>query len=87
MKRGRTQAERSTATRQSLVEAAIRQLMPQGYAGATVRNIARESGLSPGAVQYHFKSKEDIALAALTHLFEEVAQRLAAIDSRDIGDR
>ena len=85
MKRGRTQAERSTATRQSLVEAAIRRLIAEGYAGATVRNIARESGLSPGAVQYHFKSKEDIALAALTHLFEEVAQRLAAISSRDIS--
>ena len=81
MKRRRTQAERSTATRQALVEAAIRRLIAEGYAGATVRNIARESGVSPGAVQYHFKSKEDIAIAALTHLFEEVALRLAAISS------
>jgi AcrR family transcriptional regulator len=85
MKRGRTQAERSSATRQSLVEAAVRQLIAEGYAGATVRNIARESGVSSGALQYHFKSKEDIALAALTHLFEEVAQRLAVITSRDIS--
>lgn len=79
----RTQAERSSATRQSLVEAAVRRLIAHGYAGATVRNIARESGVSPGAVQYHFKSKEDIAIAALTHVFEEVASRLAAIDPRD----
>jgi AcrR family transcriptional regulator len=85
MKRGRTQSERSTATRQALVEAAVRLLVAHGYAGATVRTIARESGLSPGAVQYHFKCKEDIALAALTQLFEEVAQRLAAIDPGDIG--
>lgn len=83
MKRGRTQTERSTATRQALVEAAVRQLVAHGYAGATVRNIARDSGVSPGAVQYHFKSKEDVAIAALAHLFEAVAQRLAAIDPGD----
>jgi AcrR family transcriptional regulator len=79
----RTQTERSATTRQSLIEAAVRRLIGHGYAGATVRNIARECGVSPGAVQYHFKSKEDIAIAALTHVFEEVAIRLAAIDPRD----
>lgn len=79
----RTQLQRSTATRQALIEAAVRRLIAHGYAGATVRNIARESGVSPGAVQYHFKSKEDIAIAALTHVFEEVAHRLSAIDPRD----
>ena len=83
MKRTRTQAARSAATRQALIEAAVQRLISHGYAGATVRNIARESGVSPGAVQYHFKSKEDIAIAALTHVFEEVARRLAAIDPRD----
>lgn len=83
MKRTRTQAARSAATRQALIEAAVQRLIGHGYAGATVRHIARESGVSPGAVQYHFKSKEDIAIAALTHVFEEVARRLAAIDPRD----
>jgi AcrR family transcriptional regulator len=83
MKRTRTQAGRSAATRHALIEASVQRLISHGYAGATVRNIARESGVSPGAVQYHFKSKEDIAIAALTHVFEEVARRLAAIDPRD----
>jgi AcrR family transcriptional regulator len=80
VKQSRTQAQRSTATRQALVEAAVRRLTGHGYAGTTVRNIARDCGLSPGAVQYHFKSTEDMAIAALTHVFEEVALRLAAID-------
>ena len=89
MKRRRTQADRSAATRQALVEAAVRLLIAHGYAGATVRNIARESGVSPGAVQYHFKCKEDVAIAALTHLFEEAAQRLALASPRGaaIGER
>ncbi|MGH8430460.1 MAG: TetR/AcrR family transcriptional regulator [Solimonas sp.] len=85
MKRTRTQAERSSATRQALIEAAVRRLIAHGYAGATVRNIARECGVSPGAVQYHFKSKEDVAIAVLTHVFGEVAERLAAIDPRGIS--
>lgn len=83
MKPARTQAARSAATRQALIEAAVQRLIGHGYAGATVRNIARECGVSPGAVQYHFKSKEDIAIAALTHIFEEVSRRLAAIDPRE----
>jgi AcrR family transcriptional regulator len=83
MKRTMTQAARSAATRKALIEGAVQRLISHGYAGATVRNIARESGVSAGAVQYHFKSKEDIAIAALTHVFEEVAERLAAIDPRD----
>jgi AcrR family transcriptional regulator len=82
MKRGRTQAERSTATRQALVEAAIRQLIAHGYAGTTVRTIARQGGVSPGALQYHFKCKEDVAIAALAHLFEETARRLAVPEPR-----
>lgn len=85
MKRTRTQAERSSTTRQALIEAAVRLLIAHGYAGASVRNIAQECGVSPGAVQYHFKSKDDISIAVLTHVFDEVAERLAAIDPRSIS--
>lgn len=83
MRRRRTQAARSAATRRALVESAVRQLIAHGYAGASVRNIARDSGLSSGAVQYHFKGKEDVVIAALTHLFAEMAQHLAAPGPRD----
>lgn len=82
VKQIRSQAQRSADTRQGLVEAAVRRLISHGYAGTTVRHVAREAGVSAGAVQYHFKSKEDIAIAALTHVFTEVAERLAAIDPR-----
>lgn len=83
MKRRRAQATRSAATRQALVEAAIHQLIAQGFAGTTVRSIARESRVSPGAVQYHFMSKEDVVIAVLNHLFDEVVQRLAVIPAGD----
>lgn len=73
---------RRAATRRVLVEATVRRLIAHGYASTTIRTIAREGGLSTGAVQYHFKSKEDIGIAVLTHVFEEVAGRLAAIDPR-----
>ncbi|MGZ5903884.1 MAG: TetR/AcrR family transcriptional regulator [Reyranella sp.] len=83
MRRRRTQAARSAATRRALVESAVRLLIAHGYAGASVRNIARDSGHSSGAVQYHFKCKEDVVIAALTHLFAEMAQRLAGPGPRD----
>ena len=36
----------------------------RGYAEATVARVAAEAGLAPGLVYYHFKSKEDILVAA-----------------------
>jgi AcrR family transcriptional regulator len=76
--RRRTQAERSAATRQALVDSALRQLIAHGYAEVSVRSIARDSGLSSGAVQYHFRCKDDLVIAVLQHLFAEMAVQPAA---------
>jgi AcrR family transcriptional regulator len=85
MRRRRTQADRSAATRQALVDSARRQLIAQGYAGVSVRSIARDSGLSSGAVQYHFRCKEDLVIAALTDLFTEMALLPDAPGLRDMA--
>ena len=80
----RTQAERSAATREALTEGAVRALIAHGYAGTTVRVISAESGVSAGALQHHFPSKEALMIAALVHIFEEVARRLE--DVRQAGE-
>lgn len=77
----RTQAERSAVMRLRLLDAAVRVLIDRGYAGATVRAICAESGVSAGALQHHFASKEEIVLAALDHVFAEVVARLEALDA------
>jgi AcrR family transcriptional regulator len=85
MRRRRTQADRRAATRRALVDSARRQLIAHGYAGVSVRSIARDSGLSSGAVQYHFRCTEDLVIAALTQLFAEVALPPGAPGLRDMA--
>lgn len=81
----RTQSERRNATRDALIEATIRVLVAEGYAGTTVRTISAAGAVSPGALQHHFASKEALMMAALGRIFEEVAERLEALggDSAD----
>lgn len=66
MKRARrTQDERSTATREALVAAAIEVVAEVGYASATTSLIARRAKVSRGALQYHFASKADLTVAIM----------------------
>lgn len=64
----RTQAERSEATRRELVAATIRVIEERGLEGASSFEIAREAGLTPGAIQHHFESKRALVQQAATDL-------------------
>lgn len=66
------------ARRTGLIEATARVLARDGAAGASVRAIAAEAGVSPGLVTHHFASVD--ALVARTYLAvgERVAAALAA---------
>jgi AcrR family transcriptional regulator len=57
--------EKRAVTRASLLRAARKVFGRRGYYGATIEEIAIESGLSNGAVYYNFENKEDLFLALL----------------------
>lgn len=69
--------DRSRATRQRLLEAVVTCLATKGYEASTMSVIAAEAGISRGAVQHHYPTREDLVLAALRFIFEE---RKAAIE-------
>jgi TetR/AcrR family transcriptional regulator, transcriptional repressor of bet genes len=51
----------NTAERRGqIVDALCRVMAREGYASATVQAIARECGLAPGLVHYHFRDKREI---------------------------
>lgn len=58
---------RGRDTRGQIVDAALRLFSERGYARTTVRDIAREVGITDAAIYYHFASKRDLLKA----LFEE----------------
>jgi AcrR family transcriptional regulator len=71
--------DRSRATRRRLLETTVRCLAGHGWEVSTVAFIAAEAGISRGAVQHHFPTREALILAALEHMFEERAALLDAL--------
>lgn len=69
----------SRAERRAQIVNALHGLLPElGYDGASVARIAREAGLTPGLVHYHFSTKEEILLALVERLTAGLEARLDA---------
>jgi DNA-binding transcriptional regulator YbjK len=69
---------RGARTREALVDSAIELIVTEGVAAATQRRVATNAGLSLAAVTYHFRSADDLLVAA----FEETGRRVVADVSR-----
>ncbi|KAB2352159.1 TetR/AcrR family transcriptional regulator [Actinomadura rudentiformis] len=61
------QQDRSRATRQRLLEAAIDCLASVGWTGTTVAVVAKRAGVSRGAAQHHFRTREELVTAAVEY--------------------
>lgn len=68
--------------RQQLIDATIAALARKGYAALTVADVAKEAGLSPGIVIFHFTSKDELLAAALGFLAAEYRQNWEAAMGR-----
>lgn len=52
-------------TRQRLIDATVRLMLNQGFAGTSVDLICKEAGMTKGSFFHHFESKEAIGKAAI----------------------
>ncbi|MER7514981.1 TetR/AcrR family transcriptional regulator [Streptomyces sp. NPDC126499] len=75
--------DRSRATRQRLLEAAVACLAEHGWAGSTVAVVAERAGVSRGAAQHHFPTREDLFTAAVEYVAEERSQALRTLPTQD----
>ncbi|MER6615543.1 TetR/AcrR family transcriptional regulator [Streptomyces xantholiticus] len=75
--------DRSRVTRQRLLEAAVACLAEVGWAGSTVSVVAERAGVSRGAAQHHFPTREDLFTAAVEYVAEERSQALRELPSQD----
>lgn len=64
--------------RTRLLDAALRLVRRQGYAATTVDELCAAAGVTKGAVFHHFKSKEDLGIAAADHWSETTGALFAA---------
>ncbi|HPL16607.1 MAG TPA: TetR/AcrR family transcriptional regulator [Spirochaetota bacterium] len=67
--------------RNQLTRAAYKVVGQKGYYDFTIRDIAREAGLSTGLVHYYFKNKEDLLL----NLLKEINKNMLIILNRSIS--
>jgi AcrR family transcriptional regulator len=65
-------------TRKRIVDAALKTLKKEGFAGATSRAIARQGGFNQALIFYHFGSLDGLLLAALDQTSNERLRRYRA---------
>ncbi|MFF2201451.1 TetR/AcrR family transcriptional regulator [Streptomyces sp. NPDC058145] len=79
--------DRSRATRQRLLEAAVACLAERGWAGSTVAVVAERAGVSRGAAQHHFPTREDLFTAAVEYVAEQRSTALRELFPDGPADR
>jgi len=75
----RLRQKRSEVTRRRILDAAVECLVEDGYAATSTLSIQQRANVSRGRLLHHFRSRDELLLAALDHLFEA---RQAALDER-----
>jgi AcrR family transcriptional regulator len=63
--------------REQLIAAAARVIARSGYDAATVRDVAREAGVSTGVIAYYFEGKDDLFAHVLRAASRAFRARLA----------
>ncbi|MGY5118272.1 ScbR family autoregulator-binding transcription factor [Streptomyces sp. 900105755] len=61
--------ERAEVTRAAILEGAARAFDAEGYHGTTLGDIVKESGVTKGALYFHFTSKEELAQVLVDEQF------------------
>lgn len=72
----RISKEKAAENRASLIRAASKLIREHGIDGVGVAEISKEAGLTHGALYAHFKSKEELALEALSYGLDQTASRM-----------
>jgi AcrR family transcriptional regulator len=70
----RTQEERTTAMRAQLLDAAVASIAQLGLNPSTLSVIAAQAGVSSGAVQHHFRARDELLLAVVDAFGKSLAE-------------
>ena len=68
-----------------VLDTATRVFAEKGFVGANINIIAREAGVSIGAMYNYFETKEDLFLTVVDHLHDFLEQGLRATVREDMG--
>lgn len=66
---------------EDIIEAAVNEFVAKGYEGASMQSIAEKAGLTKGGLYYHFRSKDQILIAANGRYFEPVLKLIKTAEA------
>src|SRR5947208_1723306 len=69
-----------------LLDAALSVIRTKGYSATTVDELCAAAGVTKGAFFHHFKSKEELAVAAADHWSETTGALFAQASYHDCAD-
>ncbi|MCB2041947.1 MAG: TetR/AcrR family transcriptional regulator [Rhodoferax sp.] len=69
-----SRAEKARATREHLIATAIDVVRQRTYGAATMFEVAKAAGVTPGALQHHFGSRAMLMLAILQRILESTEE-------------
>jgi len=67
-----------------IVDAAIKVFSSQGFSDASVHDIAREAGVAPTAVYYHFTGKPELFEAALAQVLGAITNVVTTVRADEV---
>lgn len=70
--RGRPRLEKSDDLRRAFLDAAVDLFGARGFDGVSLSQIAAEVGADVALTRYYFGSKQEVWIAAITHLIQQV---------------
>jgi AcrR family transcriptional regulator len=71
------------ANRSQLLDRIVAYAFKNGVASLSLRPLAKELGVSPGLLLYHFRSKEELTVEILRHAGDRQRELFAALQLRD----
>ncbi|MGD2085396.1 MAG: TetR family transcriptional regulator [Candidatus Aminicenantes bacterium] len=75
--------EDAALTRKVLIDAALSVFSHKGYAQATLEEVAKEAGVTRGAIYWHFGNKFEMFYAVLQELYKKAEVRVRKIIDSD----
>jgi TetR/AcrR family transcriptional repressor of nem operon len=81
---GTVELQHQSKTR--LLDATLKVVRAKGYTATRIEDVCAEAGVTKGSFFHHFKSKDDLALAAAAHWQAHAGQVFAAAPFHELDD-
>ena len=70
--------ERNLISRTKIIDSALKEFAQQGYGLSSVNTICSQGDISKGILYHYFKDKDELYLACVRELFEDLTRSLSA---------